>query len=493
MTGNRELADGRYALDAEPIASGGMGTVWRGYDRKLKRAVAIKELRLAEDLGPVELERQRERVIAEARAAARLEHPGIVSVYDVVEEDGRPWLVMRLVAGRSLAEEVTRAGPLAPQRTASLGLRLLEALATAHAQGVLHRDVKPQNVLLDAEGRPVLTDFGIAVVAGVTRPVTEAGLVVGTVGYLAPERLSGGVSGPESDLWSLGATLYYAVEGRHAYDTGDVAGTIAAVLSRDPEPAERAGQLAPLILGLMSRDPAERPDVWSARSHLEAMAAGRPASQATTRLLHRAAAATTPLPTGSAARGAVPPPAPRGRARAAGIAAGVVLLAAGVGLGMYINSPTKPTDHRAAPTNSPTPNRFGSAPKVCESDLLNEARIGEEMLVGPVPGATVSTEAVNHCEWHTDYSGDSLSVNIVRHGNTAQAVKTFRSQYERFEFDAEYHREELGDEAAINDDDALVRISNLTITIRYPDPLHVTLRDLASEVLAAAEADADTA
>ncbi|WP_285542980.1 serine/threonine-protein kinase [Streptomyces lavendulae] len=276
MSVQGELDRGRYVLDREPIAAGGMGTVWRGYDRKLKRAVAVKELRFAEGLSTSERDRQRARVMVEARAAARLDHPGIVPVYDVIEDDGRPWIVMRLVPGRSLAQEVEASGALGPQRTAEIGLEILAALEAAHSEGILHRDVKPQNVLLDAEGRAVLTDFGIAAVMGATQPPTATGMVVGTVGYMAPERLSGSGAGPKADLWSLGATLYFTVEGRSAYNADDVVALIAAVASRDPEPMSRAGALAPAIAGLLVRDVGARWDAATAKAYLQAVVAGSP-------------------------------------------------------------------------------------------------------------------------------------------------------------------------------------------------------------------------
>ncbi|MEU7744939.1 serine/threonine-protein kinase [Nonomuraea sp. NPDC049158] len=215
MSERRSLADGRYVLESEPIGSGGMGTVWRGYDQKLRRTVAVKALHLPAGLSAEEQARLRARAMHEARAIARLEHPGIVGVYDVLEEDGQPWIVMRFISGRPLDQEVKANGPLDPRRAAEIGAQVLDALSAAHDEGVLHLDVKPQNVLLDDHGRAVLTDFGIASVADAT--ATQSASLVGTVGYIAPERLAGSEPGPAADLWSLGATLYFAVEGRPAY------------------------------------------------------------------------------------------------------------------------------------------------------------------------------------------------------------------------------------------------------------------------------------
>ncbi|WP_433513951.1 serine/threonine-protein kinase [Nonomuraea sp. CA-143628] len=271
MSERRSLADGRYVLESEPVGSGGMGTVWRGYDQKLRRTVAVKELHLpAAGLSAEEQARLRARAMREARAIARLEHPGIVGVYDVLEEDGRPWIVMRFIAGRSLDQEVRTNGPLDPRRAAEIGSQVLDALSAAHDEGVLHLDVKPQNVLLDGKGRAVLTDFGIALVADATATVTAS--LVGTVGYIAPERLDGSQPGPAADLWSLGATLYFAVEGRPAYAADNVAAALVSALTRAPEPMTRAGALAPTIAGLLEREARVRLDAADAGTRLRAVA-----------------------------------------------------------------------------------------------------------------------------------------------------------------------------------------------------------------------------
>ncbi|MFI7061842.1 protein kinase [Kribbella sp. NPDC050124] len=183
---------------------------------------------------------------------------------------------MRLLPGQSLDQGVRANGPLSPRGAAELGARLVEALAAAHAKGVLHRDVKPQNVMLGSDGRWMLTDLGIASVAGATRTLTGTGIVTGTLGYIAPERLSGGEPGPAADLWAVGATLYFAVEGQHAYDYDDLPAMIAAVLTRDPNPPKHAGPLAPVIAGLMERDPAKRLDAATAKQQLLAIAGGYP-------------------------------------------------------------------------------------------------------------------------------------------------------------------------------------------------------------------------
>ncbi|MCQ0019514.1 serine/threonine-protein kinase [Actinomadura madurae] len=212
---------GRYEL-VEVLGRGGMGAVWRALDRTLDREVAIKEMSPPQGLDDEQVERVHARTFREARSAARLDHPRIVTVYDVVEEDGRPWIVMQLVRAEGLDKAIAREGRLPPDRVASIGLDLLDALGAAHSAGVVHRDVKPGNVLLP-DGRAVLTDFGIATVAG-DETLTQAGAIVGSPAYLAPEQARYQKATPASDLWSLGGTLYAAVEGRPPYQRPDVWG-----------------------------------------------------------------------------------------------------------------------------------------------------------------------------------------------------------------------------------------------------------------------------
>lgn len=250
-----QVIAGRYEL-VELLGRGGMGAVWRARDRTLDREVAVKEVTLPQGLDDAQVERLYARTFREARSAARLDHPGIVTVHDVVEEDGRPWIVMRLVRAEALDKAIAREGSLPPGRVASIGLDLLDALGAAHAAGVVHRDVKPGNVLLPP-GRAVLTDFGIATVAG-DETLTQAGAIVGSPAYLAPEQARHQKATPASDLWSLGATLYAAVEGRPPYKRPDVWGVMAALLSDEPDPVERAGPLAPVLHGLLRKDPAQR-------------------------------------------------------------------------------------------------------------------------------------------------------------------------------------------------------------------------------------------
>ncbi|MGI5270821.1 protein kinase domain-containing protein [Nonomuraea sp. CA-218870] len=245
---------GRYQLQ-EPIGKGGMGIVWRAHDELLDRTVAVKEVRYAAALGD-EVQLLNRRTMREARAAARFEHPNVIVVHDVIEEDGRPWIVMQLVPSRSLGAVIKKDGPLPPKRVAEIGLAVLDALYRAHESGVLHRDVKPENVLLADDGRVVLTDFGIATLETETQ-LTVTGLA-GTPAFIAPERLKGLPARRESDLWSLGATLYTAVEGRSPHDRGNALATMHAVLTDEPDPAAHAGPLAPVIDGLLAKEPVQR-------------------------------------------------------------------------------------------------------------------------------------------------------------------------------------------------------------------------------------------
>ncbi|MGE5291205.1 MAG: serine/threonine-protein kinase [Micromonosporaceae bacterium] len=269
---------GRYRL-AEQIGRGAMGTVWRARDELLDRDVAVKEVRLPPSGSEEERAGSYQRTLREARTAARLSHPGVAAVYDVVEELGRPWIVMELVNGRSLDRVIAEDGPLSPAVAARLGRQVLAALATAHTAGVLHRDVKPSNVIVAAGGRVVLTDFGIATAEG-DPSLTQTGMVMGSPGFLAPERIRGATATPASDLWSLGATLYAAVEGKGPYDRhGGAITTMAAVVTEEPPPPKSCGPLTPLVRALLSRDPAERPTVTAAAQMLDAVDGGSDAGR----------------------------------------------------------------------------------------------------------------------------------------------------------------------------------------------------------------------
>lgn len=267
------LVAGRYRL-AESIGSGGMGRVWRAHDEVLHRSVAIKELTAALYVSESEQGILLARTRAEARAAARINHSAVVTVHDVLEHDGRPWIVMELVEGRSLADAVKEEGRVEPREAARIGLWVLRALRAAHTAGVLHRDIKPGNVLLGRDGRVLLTDFGIAQIEGDTT-ITRTGEVVGSVDYLAPERVRGHDPGPSSDLWALGATLYTAVEGRSPFRRTTPLTTMQAVVEEEAAELRHAGPLTPVILSLLRKDPNTRPDASEAEQMLAEAAEGR--------------------------------------------------------------------------------------------------------------------------------------------------------------------------------------------------------------------------
>ncbi|MFD5935424.1 serine/threonine-protein kinase [Streptomyces sp. NPDC060333] len=288
---NRTVVAGRYRLE-ERLGRGGMGTVWRATDELLGRSVAVKELHVGDGT-------EAAGALREARTVAQVRHPHVVVVHDVVEDDGRPYIVMELVDGGSLADRLAAAGPLDPAETARTGLALLGALTAAHARGVLHRDVKPANVLMEADtDRVVLTDFGIAHLAGSTT-ISETGAFVGSPEYTSPERMQGAAAGPESDLWSLGALLCAALTGESPFHRDSLGGVLHAVVHDEIRPPAKAGPLLPVIHGLLDRDPERRLDAAETKRLLSAyVATGK------VPLLDRAAAPTPPA--GTSGRKAAP-------------------------------------------------------------------------------------------------------------------------------------------------------------------------------------------
>ncbi|MEU3093234.1 serine/threonine-protein kinase, partial [Streptomyces sp. NPDC006967] len=263
------LLAGRYRL-GDVLGRGGMGTVWRAQDETLGRTVAVKELRFPSSIDEEEKRRLITRTLREAKAIARIRNNSAVTVFDVVQEDDRPWIVMELVEGKSLAEVIREDGLLEPGRAAEVGLAVLDVLRSAHREGILHRDVKPSNVLIAEDGRVVLTDFGIAQVEG-DPSITSTGMLVGAPSYISPERARGHKPGPAADLWSLGGLLYAAVEGTPPYDKGSAIATLTAVMTEPLEEPRNAGPLRDVIYGLLTKDPAQRLDVSGARAMLNAV------------------------------------------------------------------------------------------------------------------------------------------------------------------------------------------------------------------------------
>ncbi|MFB7082626.1 serine/threonine-protein kinase [Streptomyces sp. NPDC056308] len=261
------LLAGRYRL-GKVLGRGGMGTVWRAVDETLGRTVAVKELRFPTAIDEDEKRRLITRTLREAKAIARIRNNGAVTVFDVVDEDDRPWIVMELIEGKSLAEAIREDGVLTPRRAAEVGLAILDVLRSAHREGILHRDVKPSNVLIAEDGRVVLTDFGIAQVEG-DPSVTSTGMLVGAPSYISPERARGHKPGPPADLWSLGGLLYASVEGSPPYDKGSAIATLTAVMTEPLDPPKNAGPLEEVIYGLLAKDPDQRLDEAGARALLD--------------------------------------------------------------------------------------------------------------------------------------------------------------------------------------------------------------------------------
>jgi hypothetical protein len=267
----------RYELEAE-LGHGGMGVVWRATDTLLARQVALKEVDLPRGGDAAEREGLRARVSREARAAARLSHPGVVTVYDIAHDGGQDFIVMELVSAPTLEELVRTTGPLPPERAARLGLGLLDALEAAHRAGIVHRDLKPRNVMVREDGATKLADFGIASVQGDPR-LTATGLVVGSPAYMAPEQVEAEAVSPATDLWALGATLWFAVEGQPPFGGGEFQ-TLNAIVSGRPRQPQRLGALTPVLARLLVKEPAGRATPAELRPLLRQVAAGQGATVA---------------------------------------------------------------------------------------------------------------------------------------------------------------------------------------------------------------------
>ncbi len=312
---------GRYLLVAR-LGSGGFGHVWQARDTVLDVDVAVKQLILPPGLPEQERAERLARARREAANAARLRgNPGIVSLHDIVLEDGEPWLIMEFIAGRSLAELLEARGPLPAASAVRVARAVLSALAACHAAGIVHRDVKPANVMLTDDGRVVLTDFGISMVTS-DSGLTGTGQFVGSVDYIAPERIKGERALPASDLFSLGALLYHAVEGTAPFRRDAAAATIGAVLFQEPPPPARAEQLAPLIAALLSKDPGNRPSAEQALRLLDAQSAPT---------------ATLTVQAGPPAGLTGPPPARRRRSRWIALSCGAIVLAGALATGLVLS------------------------------------------------------------------------------------------------------------------------------------------------------------
>ncbi|MCX5523114.1 serine/threonine protein kinase [Streptomyces bobili] len=426
--GSERLIAGRYRL-LSPLGEGGMGTVWRARDEVLHREVAVKEVRAPAGLPDSEIERLYARLEREAWAAARVANRNVVTVYDVAMQDGRPWIVMELVRGISLAELLDTEGPLEPAQAARIGAEVLAALRAAHEVGVLHRDVKPANVLMSNDGRVVLTDFGIASVEG-TSAITMTGEVIGSPEFLAPERALGRTPGPESDLWSLGVLLYAAVEGNSPFRHDTPLSTLRAIVDEELPPPRRAGALAPVIEGLLRKDPAERVPAEVAERDLRVVASGgtsrpgtlRPASPypptgagrpATSRTEPVPAPVPDPAASWSDPRGATGRTGPGRDRRTAGVLiAGVAALALAVG-GLTYALLDKEGKGDGGDGNVANSQSQGVTPSATprESETSGSERPSPSTSPSPSPSPSATSEAppqsvaVTVTGSHTDYSG----------------------------------------------------------------------------------------
>jgi tRNA A-37 threonylcarbamoyl transferase component Bud32 len=341
------LLAGRYRVVAQ-LGRGGMGVVWRAVDEVLGREVAVKELRTYTDADGPELADLRLRMQREARAAARVRHPGVVAVHDVAEVDGRPLIVMELVDGPSLDAVLRERGPLDPREVAGIGARVMDALAAAHEAGVLHRDVKPGNILLDRSGRVLLTDFGIATMDdpgdGAATQLTRTGHLVGSLDYMAPERAQGADPGPASDVWALGATLYAAVEGASPFRRTSTFSTLTAIVGEPLPAAHRAGALGPVLERLLDKRAEARPGAEEARELLQAVADAAETDSAAADGV-RTDSATTTLRAAAPAGQAEPEPEPETPLLPPGFR---MAGPAGAGAGSAQPQPTAPPEPAAA-------------------------------------------------------------------------------------------------------------------------------------------------
>jgi eukaryotic-like serine/threonine-protein kinase len=417
VTNTEPLIAGRYRL-VTALGAGAMGVVWKGWDERLHRQVAIKQLRLQPGLSPSEAANARERAMREARITARLHHPHAVPVYDVVEHDGQPCIIMQFVPSISLQEALAQRGTLPPVEVARIGSEVATALIAAHHAGIVHRDVKPGNVLLAEDGAAKLTDFGISHVLGDVT-LTATGMVTGTPAYLAPEVARGQSSSFASDVFSLGSTLYTATEGSPPFgQDANAMAVLHRVASGQLDPPQRSGPLTPLLLRMLTDDPQARPTMTDVSHTLAALHAdstalqtssGRASSLATARL-------KAPLPSPSQTTAApktladarpvvLPAPARPSRRRgltgalmAGALVVGVVLLAIALTNRDGRNSPKSAA---AGPATTSAPTQASSAPR-----SANASATTGQTPSGSMPGRTATAATAGQlAQAITDYYG----------------------------------------------------------------------------------------
>jgi eukaryotic-like serine/threonine-protein kinase len=441
-----DLVSGRYRL-LEVLGVGGMGRVWLADDELLDRRVAVKEITTPTDITTTQMLDLQLRTMREARAAAKLDHPSVVTVFDVVWLPGHSWIVMEYFNSRSLHDAVRADGPMPHPEAARIGLQVLGALRAVHAVGVLHRDVKPHNVLLAADGRVVLTDFGLATFEGAEHGSDP---LMGSPHFIAPERLQPGESGEAADLWSLGATLYAAVEGRPPFARRTTEASLAAVLTEPPDPTQHPGLLTPIIKALLTKDPARRLSAEEAEARLR-------------RAVDQRAVGVVPRRrgTGSRARGrvampaatsvwatvaALPEPRPRpSRRTVAGLVGSAVLLAGAVGSAVLLNTghgraASTPAAMVATPSSAPTPS--AATPSAATSSAATSSALVPSPVAGITPvslcgfsapaggpvgvGRTPPEPLPSGFVWHGDTLGFALALPAGWTRSKAGATTCFR-------------------------------------------------------------------
>jgi eukaryotic-like serine/threonine-protein kinase len=421
------LIAGRYRL-LDLVGTGGMGRVWLARDEMLHRDVAVKEIVPPSWLAESEREELRLRTLREARTAARLNHPNVVRIYDVVHDRESPWIVMEYVPSRSVQQIISAEGPLNPQRTARIGLAVLAALRAAHAAGVLHRDVKPHNVLVADDGRVVLTDFGLATFDGGEGSMTGPGTVLGSPQFVAPERAREGVSDQRTDLWSLGATLYATVEGQSPYARSSAMATLSALATEPPDPMRRAGALGPVLVGLLQRDPWRRLTAAEAESLLHHAAAqndeptGPPLSSAVA-AVRSAGRARATAPVGVAGHPDPPTSRPRRSRRrllALGGAATALLVAGGVAVALVNRHDARtPPSGSGGGLSTPRPAAFAcSTPPPSPPTSTPVASVA--------PPAEAPYRLLEGWTWHDDPTGFRIAAPIGWARWTEGSVTCFR-------------------------------------------------------------------
>lgn len=421
-----------------------MGTVWHAHDTLLKRDVAVKEIALPRTVGAEERESIRKRVLREARAAAALNHGNAITVFDVVEEDGKAFIVMECIAGRTLDDIVNRDGPLSDDRAAGIADDLVAALELAHRSGIVHRDVKPANVMITDDGRTKLADFGIASVKDDPK-LTASGLILGSPSYMAPEQATHGSSGPEADLWGLGATLYFALEGVPPFEGDGPIPTLTAVVGDSARPMTSASKLTPLVQALLSKDPAARPGPHEIRSTLATVTdTGAPTPVET-----RVSTPPAPAPAQPAPRPAVSPrtiPRPERDATRRGPLVWVLGAAAAIAVvvivAVFLAGRDDPNDS-SLPSDGRRPGAAGGNEETVS--VPSEWTSYEDPSIGYTlrypSDWTVDVEDANNTFFRDPATGTYLQVAWTQPPNELGPVGAWEAQAETFDDDHENYQE----------------------------------------------------